>query len=381
LFRFIVFDNPQPDLQNLIPFEQRWALLLHNISLNSILIIIAAQLQCLGRNHITKYINYILHYQGEGAVLRKPYSLYTQGRTDSILKLKRQKDAEALVIAEDIVDYALNQDAKLYICELANGIIFKSPVNTKAILISHITPIISTTTTMTTTMIKHNGLPKIGDVVSFTYSSSKFGSPQNPLIYRIRKDLLWEDVLATSDSQPFSLPLISSSFSTTLFSNNTPFFYSTYTSLPSVIGNSRFVSAVLNKSSQSLLGGVQQEGSHSSNNNSNNSDSDNRHTHGYWSKYDSINIRKFFDNFAQSRKFDPLKASSWYNINYTDIVAAGGGSIRSHFSQSFYKSILAAYPEIAEIAKTFIQREDSKTDSAKYLLYLCTRLEKIKNKI
>ena len=38
-------------------------------------------------------------------------------------------------------------------------------------------------------------VPKRGEVVTFTYESMKFGVPFNPVIYRSRSDILWEDVV------------------------------------------------------------------------------------------------------------------------------------------------------------------------------------------
>ena len=38
---------------------------------------------------------------------------------------------------------------------------------------------------------------------------------------------------------------------------------------------------------------------------------------GYWT---TQNMRKFFDDYAQKMKFDPLSATNWYNIKRKDVI-------------------------------------------------------------
>jgi len=70
-----------------------------------------------------------------------------------------------------------------------------------------------------------------------------------------------------------------------------------------------------------------------------------KHVMGYWTSYDSHNMRLFFDKFAGDKHVDPLLPQSWYNVSYTEIVAAGGRGILEHFS-THIKAIEAAYPEV-----------------------------------
>jgi hypothetical protein len=44
------------------------------------------------------------------------------------------------------------------------------------------------------------------------------------------------------------------------------------------------------------------------------------HPRGYWKVIE--NRRKFFDDFAITRQFNPLDAERWYSIYYNDIVKA-----------------------------------------------------------
>lgn len=108
-----------------------------------------------------------------------------------------------------------------------------------------------------------NMVPKIGDVITFhciTYSSN--GIPVNPKLVAIRKDLTWAQVLSTFHQTALSL-----------------------------IKDSRK--------------GLQ--------------DTSANKRKGYWTKQDTI--RNFFDKMAFDRNLDPLLASTWRSISYSEIAA------------------------------------------------------------
>jgi hypothetical protein len=44
------------------------------------------------------------------------------------------------------------------------------------------------------------------------------------------------------------------------------------------------------------------------------------HARGYWTVEESKNVRKFFDEFAKSRNFDPLQPQNWYRFSSDDIL-------------------------------------------------------------
>jgi hypothetical protein len=44
---------------------------------------------------------------------------------------------------------------------------------------------------------------------------------------------------------------------------------------------------------------------------------------GYWTKNENENIRRFFDGFAESRKFDPLDPIGWSGIRRRELSQAG----------------------------------------------------------
>jgi len=56
--------------------------------------------------------------------------------------------------------------------------------------------------------------------------------------------------------------------------------------------------------------------------------------------------RKFFNNFAAARNFNPLNPTNWETITRKDIYDAGGGIILHLFDGNPRKAISDAYPEI-----------------------------------
>jgi len=58
------------------------------------------------------------------------------------------------------------------------------------------------------------------------------------------------------------------------------------------------------------------------------------------------NQRKFFDEFAKSQKFNPLKAENWYSVTLRDITRAGGGGLLKYYSGSHIEALMKLYPEL-----------------------------------
>jgi len=54
---------------------------------------------CEGKDHLERYVHEIIKLDGEGAMLRKPGSHYVRSRSDTLWKVKRFRDSEAVVIA------------------------------------------------------------------------------------------------------------------------------------------------------------------------------------------------------------------------------------------------------------------------------------------
>jgi len=56
--------------------------------------------------------------------------------------------------------------------------------------------------------------------------------------------------------------------------------------------------------------------------------------------------RAFFDNFAKSKRFNPLHEVNWYSITRKDILQKGGGSVLSHYKGSYIRALVELYPEL-----------------------------------
>jgi len=113
-------------------------------------------------SHIEEYVSEILRRGGEGIMLRKPESLYENGRSHYILKYKKSRDGEARV---------LEIKGVYLICELPNRKVFTAK---KSVEMGH-------------------QVVRAGDIVTFKNAKS-------PQIFRVRRDLRWEDVVNSAFS-------------------------------------------------------------------------------------------------------------------------------------------------------------------------------------
>jgi len=64
--------------------------------------------------------------------------------------------------------------------------------------------------------------------------------------------------------------------------------------------------------------------------------------------------RKFFDNFAKSKQFDPLDARKWYSITEKEIVQAGGRGIVKYYKGSSIIALIELYPELLLKKENFL---------------------------
>ena len=93
--RFLVFDAPQSQAR----FEDRLAELEELVTgLGPTPVELHKQLRCQGVTHLRSELDRIEALGGEGLMLRQPDSKYEAGRSQTLLKVKRFHDAEAVVI-------------------------------------------------------------------------------------------------------------------------------------------------------------------------------------------------------------------------------------------------------------------------------------------
>jgi len=56
--------------------------------------------------------------------------------------------------------------------------------------------------------------------------------------------------------------------------------------------------------------------------------------------------RKFFDEFATSKQFDPLDSGKWYSVTRRDILKAGGRGVLPYYEDSHITALAEVYPEL-----------------------------------
>jgi len=142
-------------------FEVRYWNVLENLPETHSFIIPCARLACVDRKHVDEYMIEITKVGGEGAMLRKPCSVYENGRSHSLIKYKAMRDGDA---------YVKYVEGRFYSCQLPDKKIFIARSK-----IPHI---------------------NIGDVVSYRYLwMSKAGMPSQAIIYRRRTDITWPEII------------------------------------------------------------------------------------------------------------------------------------------------------------------------------------------
>lgn len=83
------------------------------------------QIRCTGRDHLYQELARIEKLGGEGLMLRKPKSLYVEGRSATLLKVKTFRDAEARIIGYTDGKGRHKDRIGALIVRMANGKTFK----------------------------------------------------------------------------------------------------------------------------------------------------------------------------------------------------------------------------------------------------------------
>jgi DNA ligase-1 len=131
-------------------------------------VIVLPFVRCEGKTQLLKRLREVVSQGGEGLTLRKPGSLYVDGYSDTLLKVKLKRDDEGLVIKHISGKrqglcgslLVMTKDGKIF--KVASGI----------------------TETMT-----HNP-PPIGTVITYEYDTlTEEGIPRPATFLRIRKDI------------------------------------------------------------------------------------------------------------------------------------------------------------------------------------------------
>eukprot|EP00026_Physarum_polycephalum_P001164 Phypoly_transcript_01165.p1 GENE.Phypoly_transcript_01165~~Phypoly_transcript_01165.p1 ORF type:complete len:960 (+),score=125.04 Phypoly_transcript_01165:678-3557(+) len=334
-FRILGFDDPGPSIQ-MNPFKERYGGLLSATSSEHPFLIPAMRLFCTSKEQLTWFTHQIISATGEGVILQKPQASYEQGRVESLIKLKSARgDMEAL-----IADVAADGS---YFLRMPNEIVFEVSAEN----------------------VKLETKAKKGDIVTFSYDSyTNRNVPSNPTVYRIRTDVLWEDVVFNFEQNiAFSLnsySQIGRSRSPALgdyekgkhtrevferFAEHSGFdplvsenWYLVQASDFAEFKGAAYVLALYNKSFiKALLDAFPDIGL-----------DDSRFpniSRGYWENVG--NRRIFFDNFAKERGFNPLVPTNWYSVSPKSVKDTKGGiGILSHYDDSLHNALLHLYPNI-----------------------------------
>jgi len=67
------------------------------------------------------------------------------------------------------------------------------------------------------------------------------------------------------------------------------------------------------------------------------------------------NQRKFFDDFARSKNFNPLDSGNWYFITCKDVRRAGGNGLLKYYNGSHVRALVKLYPELMLRKESFFQ--------------------------
>lgn len=181
---YLIFDAPSHDGK----YEERVAWLREHIQVEkeSTYAAVVGIKKCQGKDHLTKLLDEIIEVGGEGLMLRKPGSSYENGRSSSLLKVKRFYDEEAKVIGYKKGDGRLAGMMGALECELTNGV--KVTIGTGF------------------NDAQRKNPPKKGTVITFKYQElSDAGHPRFPVFLRKREDLTWDEVVELAKTKtPFS---------------------------------------------------------------------------------------------------------------------------------------------------------------------------------
>jgi len=71
----------------------------------------------------------------------------------------------------------------------------------------------------------------------------------------------------------------------------------------------------------------------------------------------SENQRKFFDEFAASKKFNPLKVENWYSVPGDEILRAGGKGLLNYYNGSHINALMKLYPELILKKENFAESQ------------------------
>jgi len=74
------------------------------------------------------------------------------------------------------------------------------------------------------------------------------------------------------------------------------------------------------------------------------------------------NRRKFFDEFARSRNFNPLDAKNWRSITRNEILRFGGGGLLKRYNGSHIRALKELYPQVMLYKRNVLRSNNRRKD-------------------
>lgn len=125
---------------------------------------IIPQIKCINKKQMNNYLDKLINQKAEGLIVKNPNLEYFKGRSSHILKVKKFKDAEALVIG---INYKKNKFKSL-VLKLPNDVVFNLGNGF--------------------TKLEKMDPPKIGQTITFKYYGlTKYLKPKFASFLRIRE--------------------------------------------------------------------------------------------------------------------------------------------------------------------------------------------------
>eukprot|EP00026_Physarum_polycephalum_P000561 Phypoly_transcript_00562.p1 GENE.Phypoly_transcript_00562~~Phypoly_transcript_00562.p1 ORF type:complete len:1320 (+),score=101.35 Phypoly_transcript_00562:116-4075(+) len=254
MLRVICFDEASHHMKD-SPFEERYSYILSHFPATDPTVIVASRFLVETCNVLSQCLHQVVELGGEGVILRKSLSLYLPGRSTSLIKLKASKgDQEALVVnvgedgslllqSPDGLSFVVTREDCILHKRVARGDVVTFTYDFARRAVSQVARdfLASNATQQDSENINSNDLAR--------------GMPSNPVVYRIREDLSWEDVLRS-----FSSPI-------------------------------RHFSSEPHQHLDTIKKPV-----------------------GYWNYDKGRNMRARFESLANLNSFDPLIAANWYHL-------------------------------------------------------------------
>lgn len=163
--KFYIFDIPKMDANFSIKYEK-----MKQIAKNSPFIEVIPQFVAKNNDDVMKFFNKITSGGGEGVVVREPNLIYENGRSSRILKIKKFKDAECIVVAINKGKGKFSGKMGSLDCKMPNGEIFKIGSGFSD--------------------IERENPPKIGTIITYKYQNlTNRNKPRFPVFLRIRNEI------------------------------------------------------------------------------------------------------------------------------------------------------------------------------------------------